>query len=86
MKSGHFGAFALLGWYLMAPPANYNGSQAVLSTWRIVHSYDTAQACEEARTKVPSPPRGFKVETLELCVASDDPRLKLPIELRSPRN
>jgi hypothetical protein len=54
----HAAALALLGWYLMVPPAHIaNGtiqtySDAPLSKWGIHSSYDTAKEYEKAREQV----------------------------------
>jgi len=86
----HAAALVLVGWYLMAPPRGYNGSQAILSGWAIERSYDTAQACEQARATMdaefPPLPSGKRAHYPDLCVASDDPRLKLPLEIHIPSN
>jgi len=85
----HAAALALVGWYLMVPPMGYKGNQAGLYGWYIVHSYDTAQACEEApangETDLPPLPSGRKVKWAgSICVASDDPRLKFPFSFHMP--
>jgi len=86
MNLRHAAALALVGWYLMVPPHEYKGNQAVLYGWKIIHSYDTAQACEEQRAKgipgLPPFPKGF--EWVAICVASDDPRLKFPVQMHIP--
>ncbi|SRR5216684_4712508 len=90
MKTRHAAALALVGWYLMVPRSS--GSEAVLYSWSILHSYDTAQACEAAREKsreeaeASLPPGALKsrLTDLSICVASDDPRLKVPFELKIP--
>ena len=50
MNPRHAAALALVGWYLMVPPAERGGKQldyhAPLSTWSIMQSFDTAQSCE----------------------------------------
>ena len=82
-------AALLAGWYLMGPPASGNWwNQSILSGWDIIHSYDTAKECEKARaddapakpiTTVPRSDPLYGAQPLpEVCVASDDPRLKLP--------
>jgi hypothetical protein len=38
-------AFALVGWYIVAPPPSVNLS-APISRWQILGSYDTAAECE----------------------------------------
>jgi hypothetical protein len=52
----HAMAFALIGWYLMLPPAGQqNGlpwpdGRASISQWTIAESFDGAKACEGALT------------------------------------
>src|ERR1700687_1385277 len=83
----HATALALVGWYLMVPPHGYNKpetNQDLLCGWAIEHSYDTAQACEEAlkknmNIKFPLLPSEREVRYFGLCVAADDPRLKFPV-------
>ena len=43
-------ALALVGWYLMLPPMNEKGvfTQASMSDWDQVGSFDSAVACEQA--------------------------------------
>jgi hypothetical protein len=93
MLPRHAAALALVGWYLIVPPRGNNGSQAILSGWTIVHSYDTARECEQAHKdrlaampKLPPLPSGFvpKFPDSFVCVASDDPRLRLPLEFHMP--
>jgi hypothetical protein len=43
----HAAALALMGWYLMLAPSVPSGSNAPLSNWRTVGSYDSAEACNE---------------------------------------
>src|SRR5258707_11590544 len=84
-------AVLLVGWYLMGPPVSGNWwNQATLSGWKIIDSYDTAKECGKARadhaaakpiTGVPRSDPLYGAQLLpepEVCVASDDPRLKLP--------
>jgi hypothetical protein len=46
---------ALVGWYLMIPPTSYeNGelrvlSDAPLSAWKVLGTYDSAPECQRAR-------------------------------------
>ncbi len=73
MKFGHVVALAPLIWYLMRPPLPHldthvlhTHSASPLSRWVIVKGFSTQKECETRR-------RG---DQWELCVASDDPRLK----------
>jgi hypothetical protein len=59
---------ALVGWYLMLAPACYDEGEAVLTVWRIVGSFDTAEACEAARhqrdmdaARTVTPPTTYRV-------------------------
>ena len=52
-KSRHIAALALVGWYLMMPPNSTRiphsvESEAPLSRWSIVTSFDTSESCEKA--------------------------------------
>jgi hypothetical protein len=49
MKPRHAAALALVGWYLMAPPNKK--ADAPLSEWTVGHTYDSAQACQDALVK-----------------------------------
>ena len=76
MKLHHAAALALVGWYLMMPlpPIAHNTRSinpdslfaAPLSRWSIIRTFPTQKECETYRDANP----------MELCVASDDPRLK----------
>jgi len=44
----HSSALALFGWYLMVPPQD--GSNAMLWEWKVEASFDSAKACEDAKT------------------------------------
>jgi len=79
-------ALALVGWYLMVPPAERGTKQldyrAPLSTWAIIQSFDTAQSCEAFIAKslkgaplIKGPKGEALVEIPYRCVATDDPRL-----------
>jgi hypothetical protein len=86
----HLFALALVGWYLMVPPRSADkklpaDDSAPMSKWEIVHSYDSAIACENGRAiwqKKPPFKASIKPEQWQefvgafVCVASDDPRLK----------
>ena len=53
LKSCHFVALAFVGWYLMMPPDSAKvphsvDSEAPLSRWIIVATYDTQDNCEKA--------------------------------------
>lgn len=52
LKSRHLAALALVGWYLMMPPDSTKiphdvESEAPLSRWAIVASFDTQEHCEK---------------------------------------
>jgi hypothetical protein len=96
MKLRHAAALVLCGWYLMMPPALPSPlrphSAASLSTWGLVGSFDSAEACQRALSKkldeeedrfqseYPHPSEFEKFALAERaqseCVATDDPRLK----------
>jgi hypothetical protein len=72
MKARHAAALALVVWYLMRPPlphlsthAVHKDTAATLRGWKMVRSFPTQKECEAHRAN-----------PWELCVASDDPRLK----------
>jgi hypothetical protein len=78
MKTRHFAAIALMGWYLIVPPTTriwWVGPQrtdnaAQMSNWTIEQSFDKAGPCESARLATQA-----RSGTTAVCVASDDPRL-----------
>jgi hypothetical protein len=97
MKPRHAAVLALLGWNLvkwnlMFPPLTPNGvdPSAPLSKWEISSSYDTADECEESKTRklaflktlrpAQASQRAAVIVQEKLsesqCVAGDDPRLK----------
>jgi hypothetical protein len=54
MKHRHAAAFALVGWYLIAPPIGDTNvisvnKNAPLAKWEILESYDTARECEREK-------------------------------------
>jgi hypothetical protein len=54
MKVRHAPALALLGWYLMLPPADLKtcpAADAPISKWDISQSFDTASDCETSRSR-----------------------------------
>ncbi len=85
-------ALALIGWYLMMPPAHQvNGewkldADAPLSSWELVSSYDSAHECETFRgldklahekAETSGPSAAASpARQHELCLATDDPRIK----------
>jgi hypothetical protein len=83
MKTRHFAALALMGWYLIVPPTTRiwwigpvrTDDAAQLSKWTVERSFDKAQVCEAARLAGQQQSANAKA----VCVASDDPRLNLPI-------
>jgi hypothetical protein len=54
MKSRHAAALALVGWYLLMPPLKNKSvaTDAPLSTWKLVNSFDTASDCENSRSSL----------------------------------
>jgi len=91
MKLRHAAAFALMGWYLVIPPDGGTGrpdEDAPLRTWKIQYSFDTANECEAAKYKLSQQsirdlkaiaPKHKDLDLLfiaNICIASDDPRLK----------
>ncbi len=85
----HVATLALVGWYLMAPPAVPVGqgmlawdSTAPLSEWQILYSYDSAADCQAmVKRKLNSAysrnhPNAERWASQFLCIASDDARLK----------
>jgi hypothetical protein len=94
MNPRHAAALAVVGWYLMLPPfvkgpdgARRVDSKAPLAQWSIDKSFESRDACEQAKSGLQSPdqslaPSAANVElrnaTLAAlqCVPSDDPRLK----------
>jgi hypothetical protein len=83
MNSRHAAAVAFVGWYLMLAPADYDPDLVhpppALSRWYISESFDRADECERVRMatlKRYSGKERLTEELSQLCVASDDPRLK----------
>jgi hypothetical protein len=84
MKLSHAAALALVGWYLMAPPVHAPNHKvdfhAPLAKWTILGSFDKAEDCEMADLRLrqtPQTTKGLSVwEAADLCIATDDPRLK----------
>ncbi len=89
MKPRHAAALALVGWYLMLPPAKAADKSvpdlgAPLSRWHVDSAWDYALACDNEL-------RALRERTIQehsllkslipfamagQCVATDDPRLK----------
>ena len=91
MKLHHFAALALLGWYLMLPPASSLDpdsptylAKASLSQWKTVKQYDSKLECEEqaeilhvyAKQEPNSQDWARYPRSYAECLATDDPRLK----------
>jgi|SRR5208282_4492739 len=96
MNPRHAAALALVGWYLMVPPLTTPkagnalvDSDAPLSRWMTIASYDTARECNGVwvdtlrtrsaimtalREKSDAFVKGGAVEAAR-CIATDDPRL-----------
>jgi hypothetical protein len=88
----HTVALALVGWYLMVPPAIGNGlpdKAAPLSKWEIEDSFDTADDCagdahkfhvdgmHRAELKTSRQDTIFGIQFMDAtCISTDDPRLK----------
>jgi len=54
MKPRHAAAVALVGWYLIVPPAQNDNDvryNAPISQWTIEHVFDSAVECDVARTR-----------------------------------
>jgi hypothetical protein len=54
MKLRHAAVLALVGWYLIAPPAKNDNDlryNAPLSQWTIEHVFDSAVECDVVRTR-----------------------------------
>jgi len=79
MKPCYAAALALVGWYLMGPPLTSPDSdkyetQAPLSRWETIASFDTAAQCTARLKEII---RSAVTGSLFLrCIATDDPRLK----------
>ena|SRR5208337_381242 len=99
MNIRHAAALALVGWYLMAPPFHHKNtgvidsveSEAPLSTWTLIDSFDTAAECRSGHEKNIAAERlsgqsshlSPEIEAVRVlaafhaqCIATDDPRLK----------
>jgi hypothetical protein len=77
-------ALALVGWYLMIPPADGGAKrdpQAPLAAWFVFGGYDTAHECEgskflnrEGHKQRAGDPLKDAFDHAQ-CIATDDPRL-----------
>jgi hypothetical protein len=77
--------FAIVGWYLLYPPATYQGnpdSYTSLSKWVIDGSYGSAADCDEAHLSDVNALQGLDQNSADFlqtqagrCTAADDPRL-----------
>jgi len=92
MKLRHTAALALVGWYLMLPPARFHKDtslphspdyEAVLSKWSTVGTLDTLRECKAEMSRRQR--EADRMENTEVekawkgafqCITSDDPRLK----------
>jgi hypothetical protein len=76
MKLRHAAALALVGWYLMIPPANPNGERdafAPMIEWKVIDQFKSDRQCEGIRLQL--------IERMPLmeparCIRSDDPRIQ----------
>jgi len=88
MNFRHAAAGALIGWYLIAPPA-INGDISQLATgapiraWQVIHQFNSAKECENNLTALrnfsardSTFPSGNMRLQMSFCIASDDPRLQ----------
>ncbi len=88
MKTRHFAALALMGWYLIVPPTTRiwwvgperTDNTAQMSKWTIEQSFDKAGLCQDARlaTERISADAAIRMSSA-VCISSDDPRLNSPI-------
>jgi hypothetical protein len=81
-------ALAAVGWYVMIPPWKDSDprtglvvTNAPLSEWQMISSYDTADACAQGIEEVIELAKHNSVSAHNLaslaeCIAADDPRLK----------
>ncbi len=92
MKPHHAAALALIGWYLMVPPAIGTGlpdKTAPLGKWEIENSFETADDCMRNRGEFSDDGmRRVKLKRSRqdiilgiqfidaTCISTDDPRLK----------
>ena len=81
MKSRHAAALALVGWYLMMPSGDHP-TEAHISHWLKVQTFDSADECRSRRWAILSEASAnkddFRIGTARAmrCIASDDTRLK----------
>ncbi len=84
MKLPHAAALALVGWYVMMPPASSPDPNSPLSEWKIVKEYDSELECKEQveifHQYAKQPPSNYdwarNPRSYAECLSSDDPRLK----------
>jgi hypothetical protein len=92
MNFRYAAALAVVGWYLMMPPVYLPewrvDPHAPLPQWTIEGSFDTLQACERRELVKKTPSAALweydsrklmvlKVQDIfQLCIATNDPRLK----------
>jgi hypothetical protein len=77
MKPHHAAALALVGWYLVAPPAlpydpDKVDESAPLSRWDVLTKVDSESQCEAEKARLTGTPLGRVAK----CIVGDDPRLK----------
>ena len=84
MRYLHVAALALLGWYVIMPPASSPDPNVPLSQWKIVKKFESELECKEQEEfwhlYAKQPPNNYdwarNPRSYAQCVASDDPRLK----------
>jgi hypothetical protein len=81
MKLRHAAALALVGWYLMLPPANPNGEpdeSTPMTRWTRVGDFKSSRECEGRKFRLhrldeKTNPRQDEFILSAICVAPDDP-------------
>lgn len=84
----HAAALALMGWYLLIPPATLPPNvsyRSPLSKWQTISAFDSADECQDFLTTFFQTSRqkaalnllepAYRDFMFAKCVASDDPRL-----------
>jgi hypothetical protein len=83
MKPSFKASLLAIGWYLMAPPSSVKYGAVVwdmnapISKWTVIQSFDSAEQCEDLKASFEQEAdRVRPIYDVDLCVASDDPRLQ----------